>query len=227
MKKIISALLTILLAAGVVFAYQYEEEQTTSETIFYIKATHTLPVSSAKSIKEQFKAGKFEGAIPAFLRECKPYTENVNMNVLGFDFTVNVNSEGWANSKCIYNISMKVNNISGDMKEILGMKEMGFDLTSFSPKIRCEFNREQLDTFVDYIAESNSIDSVKNAVYKPAFGDLSSQYQDKVFSMIKNDHVCDCVNKDELFKQFTNSTSGKSPKIDDYSGKENFPDLQL
>ena len=206
-KLIISLILSILLFGS---AYAVENtDMTTFESMFYIKATHTIPSDSVKELKLSITNPEYLPAFKSFIESCKPFNENIEVNILDFNFSFNVKNVGWLNDKCSYTITAKINSISDDMKTALKITAPTEELTSIVPEVKCNFDKEQLALFTDVIMEKSRFmtpRSDKIAVYRPASKDIS-RLDEKFISMMKKGDVCKVTNFEEimeLIEKFSN-----------------------
>lgn len=204
MKKfLILSVLSIFIGCGAVIA----EDMTTFESVFYIKAKHTLPTSSSLELKKQFMNGKFESALTSFLKECKPYEENIDVDIFGINFTINIKSDGMVNDKCSYALSGKINSISESTRDEYNIYIPNSEISEIEPKIKCDFTQEQLALLIDTIADKSGDfttggASIKNAIYKQKSKQLSTN-DEKVISMFEKGNVCSITNKEELIQQIS------------------------
>ena len=94
MKKFIILILSAFLMISGVYAAE-NTEMTTIESIFYIKATHTVPTDSVEELKMSLSNPNYLPAFKSFINSCKPFNENIEVNLFGFDFSFNIKNEGW------------------------------------------------------------------------------------------------------------------------------------
>ena len=207
MKKIIASLLLIGLTGALCFAQNIEFE--TIETVFSFKAVHSLPVNYSQKIKDSFIKGNYKPVLTSFLKSCQPYNENININFLGFDFSINLKSNGWVNQKCSYEFIANVNSISPELKQMFSINAQDSEISSVKPQVECNFNKKQLDIFVtELMTMADKLDSfsdknMKDAVYK-ADKDLklNNKRNEKFISLMKDSNVCRLVNEQEVMDAF-------------------------
>ncbi len=200
MKKF-TALLLILGLTVSTCAFSEELKQVTSETIFYIKAVHSLPENALKDFSvfnTKENSAQMQEQLISFLKTCQPYNENININFFGFDATLNINSAGKVNGKCAYEFTGKVNKIPEQMTSASGMS--GSDLMAFKPKVNCEFTQEQLD----YIAESFNETLIEMKTDNSNISKVKAK--EKLKNKIENDEKFRALFKDGDFCRVTSLT---------------------
>ena len=89
-------------------------------------------------------AGDFDSTVMTKFQNCQTYNEQKNVNYMGFNVNYNMNILGWQNDKCVVTLDAKV---VADSGEYAGQ--------TFSPKVRCEFTKEQLDTLINNAQATN------------------------------------------------------------------------
>jgi len=191
MKKIISGLLLAMLTLSAC-AFSEEIKQVTTETVFYIKAVHTLPENALSkfSIFNPAPASEKQEQFVSFLKSCQPYNENININFFGFDATLNIHSDGRINDKCSYEFSGKINNIP---EQVVQASQYPLaDYAAYSPKLSCQFTQEQLDIVVDALTES--INEFNKYGEKEANVKQNAKYKlvnnEKLLSVFKDRKTC-------------------------------------
>lgn len=193
MKKI----LAILLGFSVVFstcAFADEIKQVTTETIFYIKAVHTLPENALNnfSVFNTEKSSEKQEQLISFLKSCQPYNENININFFGFDATINIHSDGKINQKCSYEISANVNKIPENALSTSGLSSQ--DILALKPKVNCEFTQEQLDIVVNALSEGLSELNKENVTLSKTQAKKNLEAKlannEKLKAMFKEGNVC-------------------------------------
>ncbi len=200
MKKFV-----IFAVAAVLFGICNCAQSTEFETIensFTFKMTHTIPVSYAQKIKDSVLDGDHSVVITDFLKSCEPYNENINIDFFGFNFSLNAKSNGWVNEKCSYEFYAKINSISSYTKQVLKITADDSEISAINPKFTCDFNKKQLDIFVNEIMSSTGKGSrAKEAIYKPAQNDImTSRKHSQLVSMLRDENVCRIVNEEEIMK---------------------------
>ena len=200
MKKILAIFILSILISTVAIAQNTTFE--TFESIFYIKAKHTLPVNTSKELKAQFFKGEFDSALVSFLKECQPYEENIDAKIMGFDFTINIKSNGIINKKCEYNISGKINNIEERTRDELNIYIPNSEIAELEPKIECSFDKEQLVFLIDTISDrNNSSDLAIKHSFLKSNKNIYPKLDEKLISMFQKEQVCQMVNKEEIINK--------------------------
>lgn len=207
MKKLIIAILLMGLTGALSFAQNTEFE--TSETVFSFKAVHSLPVSYSQKIKDSFIKGNYKPVLSSFLKSCQPYNEDININFLGFDFRLNIKSNGWVNQKCSYKFLVNVNSISPELKQTFNIDAQDSEISSVKPQVECDFSEKQLDIVVTELMKTlNKSDpsdnrAIKDAIYKVNKDlKLKSKKNEELISIIKDPNVCRIVNAQEVMDAF-------------------------
>ena len=205
--KILAALLILCVMAACAIAEN--TDMVTTESVFYIKAIHTFPKDAFSNIDlyGRSKSGNFNSQLSSFLKTCKPFNENVNINFLGLDATLNIKGNGFTNKKCTYDLSAKLNSIpTGLLSE--ADNKYNSNIIGIEPKVRCELSKEQVEKVIDEFDEAyNQYVSDKmgksSKVAKRNFEKKISQ--DKVFNELVNEHVCKIINEDEILQHWGQS----------------------
>lgn len=136
------------------------------------------------------------------LRTCRPYTETMQADYMGMNMAYKIQIEGWVNGKCRLNFSANVQNGSNSFKELYGIDIDDATVMSFSPKIRCEFTKQQLDYVGDSIlqeaARNNGV--TNNMLKNPNNIDISSinSSDAKLLDVVFGQNACTIVNSSDL-----------------------------
>lgn len=151
------------------------------------------------------------------LRDCKPYDEKFDFEIVGINISFKIKIDGWKDGKCTYHMSGKVNSLGKEIRENFGLTIPDKKIAQFEPKVQCGFDKEQLGVLVDAIVEEDkrNMDQL-NGMLKNSDSeflmrsaqDLTPQEQ-KLVDMIVEQNVCTIVNQDELIKLFTELTEKK------------------
>ena len=138
------------------------------------------------------------------IKTCKPYTENLNTNVGGMDFNFSVKINGWIDNKCRMDFAAKSTGINSLFKSIYGVDSSEAMITTFEPKVRCDFTKSQLESVGDSILqEEERNNGAKNNMLKnPADIDISSfiapsENDSKLLNLVLNDRACKILNVDD------------------------------
>ncbi len=140
---------------------------------------------------------------------CKPYSEVLNTAVSGIDFQFKVSIVGWVNNKCRLNFIAKSTGISEMFNSIYGFDASDAKITTFEPKIRCEFTRQQLEEVGDSILqEQERNNGAKNNMLKNpqdiSLPDRSNMSVSDIelMNVILNDRACTILNTDDSAGMF-------------------------
>lgn len=201
MKKFLALLLGLSVVISTC-AFAEEIKQVTTETVFYIKAVHTLPENALSnfSVFSQGTPSEKQEQLVSFLKSCQPYNENININLFGFDATLNIHSDGKTNDKCTYELTGKINKIPEQL--VQGSQYPLSDYMAFEPKVNCAFTQEQLNTLVDAFAESiNEFNSENANVSRSAAKQHVKNKlanNEKLISVFRDSKACTLSNLSEL-----------------------------
>lgn len=135
------------------------------------------------------------------VKMCKPYTETLNTDVSGINFSFKVSIEGWVNNKCRLNFIAQSNGISNTFQQIYGVDASAASIFTFEPKIRCDFTKEQLLNVGDSILQENErAAGAKNNMLKnpmsiemPTMSNMSGSDM-KLMDVLLNDRACTILN---------------------------------
>lgn len=135
------------------------------------------------------------------VKMCKPYTETLNTDVAGINFSFKVSIEGWVNNKCRLNFVAQSNGISDSFKQLYGVDPSMASISTFEPKIRCDFTKQQLISVGDSILQENERNAgatnnmLKNPmdIEMPNRNNMSSSDL-KLMDVILNDRACTILN---------------------------------
>lgn len=174
------------------------------------------PVTTTREITQNtIPNGEIQSSLTdefiANLRDCKPYEEKASFNLMGAKISYKIKIDGWVNDFCTYHLSGKINSLGKDLKSSWGIKIKDSEISKIEPQIKCDFNKEQLNSVVDAIIEEDkqNIDQINKmmndpqATYTiPDFNQLSPA-EKKLMEIITVDKACTIVNSQELMQQIT------------------------
>lgn len=208
MKKIILCLFALLIGSSAI------AQDVTVESLFYIKATHTLSQDAYNNLDEQFNKGEYQSALTSFLKDCQPYKENVEVNMFGLKVNFNINNSGWNNDRCEYKLSAKLLSLDEKARKTMNIGIPDDKILGVEPRISCSFSREQLVLLVDELAKMyNSNKMMHQAVYKPASSDVT-KFDEKLVRMFEHDKVCKLENKEDIMRIFADDFGVQTQNIE-------------
>lgn len=135
------------------------------------------------------------------VKMCKPYSETLQSNVGGINFRFNIKIAGWVNNKCRVDFVAQSTGISNMFNSIYGFDAEDAQISTFEPKVRCEFTKQQLVSVGDSILqeEERNHGARNNMLKNPQDIDLSglanlSGSDVGLMSVIMNDRACTILN---------------------------------
>ena len=150
--------------------------------------------SSEQIVKKEISA---QERIAQNIKMCKPYSETLNTDVSGINFSFNIKINGWVNDKCQLDFSAKSTGINELFSSIYGVDSSNAIITTFEPKVKCSFTKEQLEYVGDSILQEEERDNgtVNNMLKNPNDIDLSSfgalsESDNKLMNVLLNDRAC-------------------------------------
>ena len=196
MKKMIYIVALIVLFAGMSsFASVITERK--------IQPRNTAPYNTNK--QKPVVVPRKKNPISDNLLMCKPYTETMKSDYLGMNVDYKVSILGWVNDKCILDFIAQTNGTSSSFLGLYGINPDEAIVTSFAPKIRCEFTRRQLEYVGDSILQeqernagaSNNMLKDPNSIKLPNLLNLSSD-EAKLFEVVLGSNACQIQNGGNL-----------------------------
>lgn len=137
------------------------------------------------------------------IKTCTPYSESMKSDYLGMNINYKLKIDGWVNNKCRLNFSADVAGLSSSFSNLYGVNPSDVSVSTFTPKIRCEFTKQQLQYVGDSILEeqsrSNGGRMLKdpNSVSFPAINNLSSSDQ-RLLNVVLGQNACTILNSGDL-----------------------------
>lgn len=195
MKKFYLILLLILvLACGQVLA----DVVTTKRQINRPSSNQSVP----KTTTNNRSINKTSGTrLSDSVKTCKPYSEQLNSNVGGIDFSFNITIAGWVNNKCRVDFIAQSTGINSLFESLYGVNPSQAQIMTFEPKIKCEFTKQQLEKVGDSILqeEERNRGARNNMLKNPADIDISglanmSGSDAELMNVILNDRACTILN---------------------------------
>jgi opacity protein-like surface antigen len=142
------------------------------------------------------------------VKSCTPYSEKLNTSVSGINFTFNVKIIGWVNNKCRLDFNAQSNGINEMFSSIYGFDASEATISTFEPKVRCDFTKQQLNYVGDSILQEQERNAgAKNNMLKnPQNINLSvnSASDAALLDVVLNQGACNILNSDDSTKMFQN-----------------------
>jgi hypothetical protein len=199
MKKVYFLTAVLLIAIGCrVFA-----EVTTTRRINTTSTQSTQSTTKTQSQTTQKASGtKLSNSV----KTCNPYSERLNTNVAGMNFIFNVKIVGWVNNKCRLDFDAQSNGINDMFSSIYGVSASDATITTFEPKVRCEFTKQQLNYVGDSILQEQerSAGAKNNMLKNPQNINLSvtSASDAALLDVVLNQGACNILNAPDSSQMF-------------------------
>ena len=172
MKKFYTALITF---AILIFGIKVFGEVVTTRRINTPTAPQTQPRTQTQKPSVQHRP---KSRLEESIKNCKPYSENLDSNVGGVNFNFKVKIAGWVNNRCVMTFVANSTGINSMFKSLYGVDPSQATIVSFEPKVKCEFTKAQLESVGDSILqeEERNRGARNNMLKNPADIDISSLY---------------------------------------------------
>lgn len=137
------------------------------------------------------------------IKMCKPYSESMKSDYLGMNINYRLKIDGWVNNKCRLNFTADVAGLSSSFNSLYGVNPSDASVSTFAPKIRCEFTKQQLQYVGDSILEeqsrSNGGRMLKdpNSISLPGLNNLSASDQ-RLLNVVLGQNACTLLNSGDL-----------------------------
>ncbi len=107
------------------------------------------------------------------------------------DFAFNITIAGWVNNKCRVDFIAQSTGINSLFESLYGVSPSQAQISTFEPKIKCEFTKQQLERVGDSILqeEERNRGARNNMLKNPADIDISG-----FANIILNDRACTILN---------------------------------
>lgn len=139
------------------------------------------------------------------VKDCKPYSENMNADFLGLGIAYKISIKGWTNNKCQIDFSAQTTGISPTFSKLYGIDPSQAKILSYTPKIQCAFTREQLNYVGDSILQEKERNAgATNNMLKDPNDILSSmssgfsESDERLMDVLVNQGACQIINADDL-----------------------------
>lgn len=197
MKKIyLVLLLMVVFACGQVFAEVVTKRPITKRPV----QSQYQPKGREQAIP-QTKRVSSGSTLADNVTMCKPYSESLSSNVGGINFTFNIKIAGWVNNKCRVDFIAKSTGISEMFQRMYGFSASDAQISTFEPKVKCEFTKQQLLAVGDSILqeEERNRGAKNNMLKNPNEIDIAglanlSGSDVGLMNVILNDRACTIQN---------------------------------
>lgn len=139
------------------------------------------------------------------IKMCKPYSESMQYDFMGMNFSYNLQIKGWINNKCRLDFDAKAQGASSSFSSLYGIDANDATILSFAPKIRCEFTKQQLEYVGDSILqeEERNGGATNNMLKNPNKLDIStfqnmSDSDQRLMDVVMGQGACTILNMSDL-----------------------------
>lgn len=206
MKKISFFIILILIAF--VLCSQVFAQVVTTRKLNQSKSQQRQQTSGYSKSKGGISSrkGVSKSTLEHSLVNCIPYSENQTFDVGGVNIAFSVNIAGWKNNKCQMDFSSNMDSIASTFSAIYGFEASeAAEISAFTPKIRCEFTKQQLAEFGDSILqeEERRVGATNNMLKNPLDVPIVSPSQmsandQKLFDMLMNSSTCQMQGAEDI-----------------------------
>jgi hypothetical protein len=192
MKKIYLLIAVMLIAIG---CRTFAEVTTT-------RRVNTTSTQTSTQTTQKTSGTRLSNSV----KTCNPYSERLSTNVSGMNFTFNIKIVGWVNNKCRLDFDAQSNGINDMFSLIYGVNASDATITTFEPKVRCEFTKQQLSYVGDSILQERerSAGATNNMLKNPQNVDLSvtSASDAALLDVVLNQGACTILNAPDSSQMF-------------------------
>jgi len=162
------------------------------------------PTSTTKNYVPVQKR-KTQSKLANNLQTCLPYSEQQTYDVGGVNFLFNVKIVGWVNNKCRLDFESKMDGIASTFTSLYGIDPSSAEIQAFTPKIRCEFTKQQLVEIGDSILQEearrkgakNNMLKNPNSINIVPISQMNSSDQ-KLFDLVMSGTACKMQGGEDL-----------------------------
>lgn len=199
MKKIF----TILILLGVFIGSQVLADVVTT-TRKINKPTTTPSQQYNKPANTQYKPQQNTTGrkLADSVKSCRPYSETMVTDMGGVNFAFKVSIGGWINNKCRLDFVSDAKGIASSFEQIYGVSASQAQISTFAPKVRCNFTKQQLAYVGDSILQEEARKKGGNGrmLKNPnqiSFSGFSSS-DARLMDVLMNDNACTILNANDL-----------------------------
>lgn len=142
------------------------------------------------------------------VKSCKKYSEVMNSTVSGVDFNFKISILGWIDNKCRIDFVAQSTGINQIFSSLYGVDASMAQISTFEPKVKCAFSRQQLERVGDSILQEEERANGGGRMLKdptsitiPSISNMSGSDL-ALMDVILNDRACTILNapnSDDMF----------------------------
>lgn len=195
MKKVYG----ILILAGLFIGSQVLADVVTTTRKINKTTTPTTQQYNRPSTTTQRTTGS---KLADSVKNCRPYSETMVSDMGGVNFAFKVSIGGWVNNKCRLDFISDAKGIASSFEQIYGVSASQAQISTFAPKVRCNFTKQQLayvgDSILQEEARKNGGDGrmLKNP-NQISFSGFSAS-DARLMDVLMNDKACTILNANDL-----------------------------
>ena len=204
MKKIFLVILSGLFLTGTVVL----ADVVTQRRVNPSSSSSSVPIQKTQYNNQQNFSNPQYGKITKTVRvaqnikTCRPYSESLNSEYMGMNFSYDLKIQGWINNKCRVDFTSFINGSGSSFKDLYGVNADEAQIISFAPQIRCEFTKQQLEYVGDSLLQENERNNgAKNNMLKnPNSINMNSisDSDQRLFDVVVNQGACSILNNQDL-----------------------------
>lgn len=143
------------------------------------------------------------------VKTCKRYSETLDSTISGVDFNFQISILGWIDNKCRVDFVAQSTGINQMFSALHGLDPSMAEISTFEPKIRCEFTKAQLEKVGDSILQENERENgdvrmLKDPTTIPMLSLSNLSGSDaELMNVIMNEQACTILNtpnSNEMFQ---------------------------
>lgn len=143
------------------------------------------------------------------VKMCTPYTESLQTEIAGMDFLFNIKISGWIDNKCRLDFVAKSTGVNDIFKSLYGIDASQATISTFEPKVRCDFTKQQLEAVGDSILQENARragatnNMLKNPrdINLPSYNDMTKSDM-ALLDILSRQNACKVLNVDNSSELF-------------------------
>lgn len=195
MKKIYG----ILILAGLFIGSQVLADVVTTTRKINKTTTPTTQQYNKPSTTTQRTTGS---RLADSVKNCRPYSETMVSDMGGVNFAFKVSIGGWINNKCRLDFVSDAKGIASSFEQIYGVPASQAQISTFAPKVRCNFTKQQLAYVGDSILQEEARKNGGNGRMLKNPNQISfSGFSDsdaRLMDVLVNDKACTILNANDL-----------------------------
>lgn len=136
------------------------------------------------------------------VKSCRPYSETMVSDMGGVNFAFKVSIQGWVNNKCRLSFISDAKGIASSFEQIYGVSASEAQISTFAPKVRCDFTKQQLAYVGDSILQEEARKNGGNGRMLKNPNQISfsgfSASDARLMDVLMNDRACTILNANDL-----------------------------